>query len=346
MKDIGVKHMEGMNQAVGSQQTTNQPTEGLAESQKPVCYFVVPCYNEEEALPETSQRLLAKLTYLIESDKLHPESRILFIDDGSKDLTWSIIESLHEQNTHFVGIKLARNRGHQNALFAGLMFAVDYCDISISLDADLQDDIEAIDEFIERYFEGCQIVFGVRDDRTTDTVFKRTSAGLFYNLIRLLGADTIKDHADYRLMSKPALIALSKYPEVNLFLRGMVIDIGYKTGVVYYTRGVRFAGVSKYPLKKMIAFAFDGITSFSIKPLRLMLVLGLFISFVSLLGLMYALISYFFLTTVSGWTTTILSIWFLGGIQVFCIGLIGEYVGKSYIETKRRPKYIIDKTVI
>ena len=308
----------------------------------PTLYIVIPCYNESEALPITCEKISDKLTRLIETHQASGESRILFVDDGSKDATWSIIKDLSTINERFSGIKLARNRGHQNALYAGLMYVIERCDISISMDADLQDDIEALDDFVAKYEEGCQVVFGVRDDRKTDTQFKKQSAGMFYRLMKFLGTDVIANHADYRLLSRRALIALSQYPEVNMFLRGIVTDIGFKTGIVYYSRGKRFAGESKYPLKKMLSFAIDGITSFSIKPLRLMLVAGLSIAFISLLGLLYALVSFFFWFTVSGWTTTILSIWFLGGIQVFCIGIIGEYIGKTYFETKRRPKYIIE----
>ena len=309
----------------------------------PVCYLVVPCYNEEEVLPETSSRLLRKLNSMISAGLVGSKSRILFVDDGSKDATWSIIQGLSAMDDHFTGIKLARNRGHQNALYAGLMYVIERCDISISMDADLQDDIEVLDDFVAKYREGCQVVFGVRDDRKSDTQFKKQSAGMFYRLMKFLGTDVIANHADYRLLSNKALIALSQYPEVNLFLRGLVTDIGFKTGIVYYSRGERFAGESKYPLKKMLSFAIDGVTSFSIKPLRMMMVAGMLIALISLLGLIYALASFFFWFTVSGWTTTVLSIWFLGGIQVFCIGIIGEYIGKTYFETKRRPKYIIEE---
>jgi len=312
-------------------------------SGSPVCYLVVPCYNEEEVLPETSGRLLRKLNSMILAEMIHPNSKILFVDDGSKDETWSMIQDLSEIDDRFSGIKLARNRGHQNALYAGLMYVIERCDISISMDADLQDDIEVLDDFVAKYKEGCQVVFGVRDDRKTDTQFKKQSAGMFYRLMKFLGTDVIANHADYRLLSRKALIALSQYPEVNLFLRGLATDIGFKTGIVYYSRGERFAGESKYPLKKMLSFAIDGITSFSVKPLRMMMVGGLLIALISLLGLIYALASFFFWYTVSGWTTTILSIWFLGGIQVSCLGIIGEYVGKTYFETKRRPKYIIEE---
>ena len=324
-------------------QAIDEDNKNQKNQDSPICYLVIPCYNEEEVLPETSSRLIVKLNSMITAEMVHPDSRILFVDDGSKDATWSIIKNLSTENDRISGIKLAHNRGHQNALYAGLMYVIERCDISISMDADLQDDIEVLDDFVAKYKEGCQVVFGVRDDRKTDTQFKKQSAGMFYKLMKSLGTDVIANHADYRLMSKRALVALSQYPEVNMFLRGIVTDIGFKTDIVYYSRGKRFAGESKYPLKKMLSFAIDGITSFSIKPLRMMLVGGLAIAFISLLGLIYALVSFFFWYTVSGWTTTVLSIWFLGGIQVSCIGIIGEYIGKTYFETKRRPKYIIEE---
>ena len=312
----------------------------------PVCYLVIPCMNEQEVLPETSNRLLAIMRDLQEAGRIHAKSRILFVDDGSTDSTWQIISDLHRQDQSFAGLKLSRNRGHQNALFAGLMLAARHCDISISLDADLQDDPNVITDFIDRYTQGCEVVFGVRQSRASDTAFKRGTAGLFYSLMRLLGADIVPDHADYRLLGRKALAALSQYGEYNLFLRGLVVDLGFTTGMVYYTRNERFAGESKYPLRKMVSFAIDGITSFSNKPLRLMLYLGLCIALVSVAGLVYALVQYFRGLTISGWTTTVLSIWFLGGIQVMCIGVIGEYIGKVYSEAKGRPKYIIEEELL
>jgi len=332
---------------VGSDYTQAEAyVEGLDKINQPVCYLVIPCYNEEEVLPETSKRLSKKLGKMIETGCVHSSSKVLFVDDGSKDSTWSIIKDLAMSDHLFSGIKLAHNRGHQNALYAGLMYVVSRCDISISLDADLQDDIEVLDAFVERYKEGCQVVYGVRQERSTDTAFKRQTAGFFYRLMRALGTEVVDNHADYRLLSKSALVALSLYQEVNLFLRGIVTDIGFKTGIVYYSRAERFAGESKYPIKKMITLAADGITSFSVKPLRMMLSAGIVISAISCIGLLYALFSAIFGASVSGWTTTVLAISFFGGIQVFCLGVLGEYVGKTYSETKRRPKYVIEEETL
>lgn len=309
----------------------------------PILYLVVPCYNEEEVLPETVSRLTVKLDSMVGDKMISDESRIVFVDDGSRDKTWQIIESYHETASYVCGLKLSRNRGHQNALLAGLMHAKDLADCVISLDADLQDDIDAIDKFVEKFSEGCDVVYGVRNKRDTDSFFKRTTARGFYSFMKALGVDVIYDHADYRLMSRRALDALSEYREVNLFLRGMVPLVGFKSDVVYYDRSERFAGESKYPLKKMINFAVDGITSFSVRPLKIISNLGIGISLLSILGLIYALISYFTHNAVTGWTATICSIWLLGGIQLFCIGVVGEYVGKIYAEVKARPRYTIDK---
>ena len=307
-------------------------------------YLVLPCYNEEAVLHETSARLKIKMNQLISENKISKDSRITFVDDGSKDNTWSIIEELKESDELFAGIKLSRNRGHQNALLAGLMTVKDYCDAAISLDADLQDDVNVIDKFIDRFIDGCDVVYGVRSDRKTDTVFKRTTAQGFYKVMKLLGVDIVYNHADYRLMSKRALEALGEFEEVNLFLRGIVPLIGYKSDVVLYERSERFAGESKYPLKKMLSFAFEGITSFSVKPIKLILNLGMIMFTTSLLFLIY-FITLCLGKTVEGWATIVVSIWMLGGIQLLCLGIIGEYIGKIYIETKKRPKFIIDKFI-
>lgn len=305
-------------------------------------YIVVPCYNEQEVLHETTKRLIDKLNRMIAEGLVSQDSRIMYVDDGSKDRTWQIIEELHESDPRVLGVKLSRNRGHQNALLAGLMTAKDMCDVTISMDADLQDDIEVLDEFVQKYREGCDIVYGVRNNRDTDTGFKRGSAQAFYKLLKFFGVDSVYNHADYRLMSKRALMGLAEFGEVNLFLRGIVPQIGYQTAVVEYSRGERFAGESKYPLKKMLGFAFDGITSFSIKPIRMIMGVGLVIFIVSLAMLIYSLVVYFAGQTESGWPSMIMSIWLLGGLQLLAIGIIGEYVGKAYMETKKRPKYIIE----
>lgn len=308
-------------------------------------YLVIPCYNEEEVLLETAKRLKEKINILIEKGKISEKSRITFVDDGSKDNTWSIIEHLNSSNNIFSGIKLSRNRGHQNALLAGLMTVKNYCDAAISLDADLQDDINVIDKFIDKFIEGCDVVYGVRSDRKTDTIFKRTTAQGFYKVMKVLGVDIVYNHADYRLMSKRALESLEQFKEVNLFLRGIVPLIGYKSDVVLYERNERFAGESKYPLKKMLSFAFEGITSFSVKPIRLILTVGIVMFISSLVALLYFLIIWIMGKTVQGWTTVVASIWMLGGIQLLCLGIIGEYIGKIYMESKARPKFIIDKFI-
>jgi glycosyltransferase involved in cell wall biosynthesis len=310
-----------------------------------VLYIVVPCYNEEEVLPETSKRLLEKLQSLTDAGLVSPASRILLVNDGSKDRTWELISGLHASDERFSGVCLSRNRGHQNALLAGLMYAKDKADVTISMDADLQDDIGAVDAMLEKYREGCDIVYGVRSARKTDTFFKKTTAQGFYKVMSAMGAETVYNHADYRLMSKRALEGLAQFGEVNLFLRGMVPMVGYKSDVVYYERGERFAGESKYPLKKMLALAFNGISSFSIKPISLITGLGALIIFLSICAAVYALISYFLGHVQPGWTSLILSIWFLGGVQLLCIGLIGQYIGKIYIESKHRPRYNIEKVL-
>lgn len=306
-------------------------------------YLVIPCYNEEEVLPETNRRLTKKLDSLIACGRACTDSRILYVDDGSKDRTWEIICRLHSENPMVLGLKLAHNRGHQNALLAGLLTAKDEADCVVSMDADLQDDIDALDQFIEKFDEGCDIVYGVRNKRDTDTFFKRASALAFYRLMQGLGVDVVYNHADYRLMSRRALDALSEYHEVNLFLRGLVPLIGYRCDYVYYDRHERFAGESKYPLKKMISFALDGITSFSVKPLKIISTLGILVSCLSVLGLLYALISWASGNVVAGWTATVASIWFLGGLQMLCLGVVGGYIGKIYSEVKARPRFRIEQ---
>jgi glycosyltransferase involved in cell wall biosynthesis len=309
-------------------------------------YLVIPCYNEEAVIHETSKRLLEKITSMMNRNLINKDSKILFVNDGSKDSTWSIIEKLHDENQIFSGVNLSRNKGHQNALLAGLMTAKEYADITISLDADLQDDIEVLDKFVEEYYGGSEVVYGVRSSRETDTFFKRITALVFYKFMNVLGVDVMYNHADYRLMSKRALDGLSQFKEVNLFLRGIVPLIGYKFSVVEYERHERFAGESKYPLKKMLAFAWDGITSFSIKPIRIITGLGFFIFIISLMVLVYSLVMKFTNRTVSGWTSLTTSIWMIGGIQLLSLGVIGEYVGKIYHETKERPRFIIADKII
>lgn len=307
-----------------------------------ILYMVIPCYNEQEVLPETAARLLEKYTALITQGSIADESRIVFVDDGSKDGTWPVIEGLHRSDPHFSGLKLSRNKGHQNALMAGLMQAKEHADMVISMDADLQDDIGVIDRFVSQYHAGYEVVYGVRSSRKTDTFFKRTSARAFYRMMTLMGVDIVEDHADCRLMSRRALQALSGFEEVNLFLRGVVPLVGFKSTVETYERGERFAGESKYPLKKMLAFAFDGITSFSVKPIRFIAVIGVLLFLTSIVMLAYTLIQKLLGNTVDGWAFLNCSIWMIGGIQLLSLGVIGEYIGKVYWETKRRPKYIIE----
>ncbi len=306
--------------------------------------IVVPCYNEEEVLPETNKQLLEVVNNLINNNKISSDSFILYVNDGSKDKTWSIINSLHEQNTHVKGLKLSRNKGHQFALLAGLEYAMHNSDMSISIDADLQDDVNAIYEMVDKYHNGIDIVYGVRKKRSTDTFFKRFTAQSFYKLMTFLGTKTVYNHADYRLMSKRALKALFEYNEVNVFLRGIVPTIGYNTDSVYYDRKERFAGESKYPLKKMIAFAFEGITSFSIKPLTLIFKLGVTITFLSVVGFLAVLILDL-LNKVNFDLVVylVISLWFLGGINLTSIGIVGQYVGKNYVETKARPRYFVEQ---
>ncbi len=308
-----------------------------------ILYIVVPCYNEEEVIAETASRLTAKLTSLIKSGRCSEESRILFVDDCSKDSTWEKIGELYVNNELVEGLKLSHNRGHQNALLAGLLTAKERSDCVVSMDADLQDDIEVLDQFLDEFHKGNEIVFGVRSKRDTDSFFKKFTAICFYKLMKLLGASLVYNHADYRLMSKKAIEALAEYKEVNLFLRGIIPLIGYRCATVYYDRSKRFAGTSKYPLKKMISFALDGITSFTVKPLKLISNVGIIISLCSVLGLLYALLSKLYFGAEPGWTAIVASIWLLGGIQLFCLGIIGEYIGKIYTEVKARPKYLIEE---
>ena len=308
-------------------------------------YVVVPCYKEEAVLPETAKRLREKLHALIDQGKIASGSRILFVNDGSKDRTWEIIEGLHAQDPIYSGVNLSRNRGHQNALLAGLLTAVQYADMMVSMDADLQDDINAMDAMIDRYHEGYDVVYGVRSARKTDTAFKRMTAEGFYKMMRAMGVEIVFNHADYRLMSRRAVEGLAQFEEVNLFLRGIVPQIGYPWTCVEYERAARFAGESKYPLKKMIAFALDGITSFSVKPMRLILFVGAVIFGLSLIALLWALIAKLTGHSVGGWTSLMCSIWMIGGIQLLSLGVIGEYIGKIYSETKRRPRFIIERVL-
>ncbi|MBO6118684.1 MAG: glycosyltransferase family 2 protein [Bacteroidales bacterium] len=310
-----------------------------------ILYIVIPCYNESEVLRTTAQKLKEKMTALFEQKKISSESKIMFVNDGSKDDTWQIIKELHKEDNIFTGISLSRNRGHQNALLAGLMTAKDYADAVISMDADMQDDIDAIDRFIEAFYNGNDIVYGVRSSRQTDTFFKRNTALTFYRLMNWLGADTVYNHADYRLMSKRALQGLSQFGEVNLFLRGLVPMVGYTSTTVEYVRNRRLAGESKYPLKKMVAFAIDGITSLSIKPITLITKLGLIIFLVSLIALIWVLVVKLTGHAATGWSSILVSIWMLGGLQLLAIGVIGEYIGKIYKETKHRPRYIISENL-
>lgn len=312
---------------------------------KPVLYVVVPCYNEEEVLKETTKQLKEKLTNLIQTKKISEKSKVMYVNDGSKDKTWEIIKEINKEEPLFTGITLSRNRGHQNALLGGLMTAKNYADIVISMDADLQDDINAIDEMIEKYKEGNDIVYGVRSARKKDTFFKRVTAEGFYKFMKFLGVDCVYNHADYRLTSKRVLDEFENFKEVNLFLRGMFPLVGYKSDVVYYERNERFAGKSKYPLKKMLNFAWDGITSFSVKPLRFICGLGFLILFVSIVIMIYSLIRKITGNTVDGWTFLSISIWFIGGLQMISTGIIGEYIGKMYSETKARPRYIISENL-
>ena len=305
-------------------------------------YFVIPCYNEQEVLPITAEQLRIKYDQLLQSGLIAENSRILLVDDGSKDRTWQIISQLHQADRRFQGVKLSRNRGHQNALLAGLMTARSVCDAAISLDADLQDDINAMDAMLQKFQDGCDIVYGVRSDRETDTVFKRCTAQGYYKFMSGMGGELVYNHADYRLMSRRALDGLAEFGEVNLFLRGIVPMIGYRSDIVTYARKERPAGKSKYPLKKMLAFAWEGLTSLSIRPIRMITLLGTLIFLVSIGMLIYSVIRHAMGATITGWTSLAVSIWAIGGLQLLAIGIIGEYIGKVYLETKSRPKYIIE----
>ncbi len=307
-----------------------------------ILYLVIPCYNEEEVLPETSKRLREKMQGLIDSGKISEKSRICLVNDGSKDKTWEIISQLHSENKLFSGIKLSRNRGHQNALVCGLMTVKEHCDAAISLDADLQDDVNAIDEMVDKWLDGCDIVYGVRSARQTDTAFKRATAQGYYKVLAALGVEIVYNHADYRLMSKRALEALADFKEVNLFLRGIVPMIGFKTDVVTYERSERFAGESKYPLKKMLAFAAEGITSMSIKPIKFITGFGVFLLFAAFVAFVVFLVLYLCGIAVPHWIPTFLSVWAVGGFNLLGMGIIGEYVGKIYLETKSRPRFIVE----
>ena len=305
--------------------------------------IVVPCYNEEEVFPETSKRLTEVLKELIEKKKIAEDSFALYVNDGSRDRTWELIEQEYSANPYACGLKLAGNVGHQNALLSGLTYVKEYVDISISIDADLQDDVNVIEEMVDKYIEGYDVVYGVRNNRDTDTFFKRNTALAFYKMMQLMGVKSVYNHADYRLLSKRAMEHFSQFKESNLFLRGMMPLIGYNTTSVYYSRKERVAGESKYPLKKMLALAFNGITSFSVKPISLILGLGVVIIVLAFIAAIYALVAHFMGNTVPGWTSLMLSIWFLGGLQLFAIGLVGMYIGKIYMEVKERPRYNIEK---
>lgn len=311
----------------------------------PVLYLVLPCYNEEEVLPSSVEKLLKKYEQLVEEEKISTDSRLLFVNDGSRDRTWEIITEQFSKHFEIAGVNLSRNRGHQHAVHAGLMVAKEKADLAISIDADLQQDIDAIDLMLDKFNAGCDIVFGIRNDRGTDGFIKKTTALGFYKLMQIMGCEVIKNHADYRMMSKRAIEALAEYNEVNLFLRGLVPEIGFKTDVVYFDVKEREAGVSKYTMKKMIAFAIDGITSFSIKPLQLITLIGMVVLLISLFMIVTTITDFFMGKTVAGWATTVCSIWFLGSVQLISIGIIGEYIGKMYMETKARPKYHIESVL-
>ena len=312
---------------------------------QPIVYFVLPCYNEEKCLKQTFESLDKKIKELLGKKEISSESRIVFVDDGSKDLTWAVIVNLAEESKSVIGVKLAHNVGHQNALLSGLIYASNYADAIISMDADLQDNLSVVDGFMKEYKNGCEVVYGARSNRKTDSVFKRKTAQMFYKFMKLMGVELVYNAADCRLMSRRAVKQLANYSEVNLFLRGVVPLIGLKSATVMYQRDKRIAGESKYPLKKMLSFAWDGITSFSVKPIKLVLSMGLMVSVLSFLIMVYALIMWATGQTVNGWTFTICSIWLVAGIQMISIGLIGEYIGKIYAETKRRPRYFIERTI-
>ena len=306
-------------------------------------WIIIPCYNEEQVLPVTAPMFLEELRHLIDTGKISEDSRILFVNDGSKDNTWEIIKALSAEDSHYMGIAQSRNRGHQNAVLAGLMEAKDRCDITISIDCDGQDDIHAMDQMVDAYSDGCEVVYGVRSRRDTDTWFKRTTAEGFYKLLNAMGAEVVYNHADYRLVSSRVLQHFADFEEVNIFLRGMFPLVGFKSTSVYYERAERIAGESHYPLRKMLGLAFDGITSLSIRPITLIFELGLFISVLSFLGIIWAVVQAFLGKTVAGWSSTVCILCFMSGVQLLSLGVIGEYVGKTYMETKRRPRYIISE---
>ena len=310
---------------------------------KPILYIVIPCYNEQEVLPITAPMFLNKLKQLMSDGLISGDSRVMFVNDGSTDGTWDIISKLAAEDGHFIGISQSRNRGHQNALLAGLMEAKDRCDISISIDCDGQDDIDAMDKMIAEYLGGCEVVYGVRSSREADSFFKRTTAQGFYRLLSAMGAEVVYNHADYRLVSSRVLRELAGFKEVNLFLRGMVPLVGFKSTCVEYARCERLAGKSKYPLSKMLSLAADGITSLSVKPLRLITSFGVFVALLSFIGVIWAIISALCGDTVAGWASTTCIVCFVGGVQLICLGIIGEYIGKIYLETKGRPRYIISE---
>ena len=310
---------------------------------QPILYIVIPCYNEQEVLPITAPLFLQKISDLSAAGKISPDSRILFVNDGSKDKTWEIIHTLAAADEHYLGISQSRNRGHQNAVLAGLMEAKSRCDITISIDCDGQDDINAMDGMVDAYREGCDVVYGVRSKRDTDTFFKRFTAESFYKLLNAMGAEVVYNHADYRLLSSRALEEFAKFKEVNLFLRGMVPLVGFKSTCVTYERHERIAGESHYPLSKMLSLAFDGITSLSIKPIRFITGFGVFVALVSFIGVIWAIVEALLGATVSGWASMTSIICFVSGVQLICLGVIGEYIGKIYMETKARPRYIISE---
>lgn len=315
------------------------------EKDSPILYIVVPCFNEQDALPQSHDRLMKLLEEMINNGSIAQESRLLYVDDGSRDNTWDIIAHLAGGNKSVSGVKLACNSGHQNALMAGLAAAVEHCDITVSIDADLQDDINVIPQMVESYKDGCDIVFGVRRERKSDSWFKRTTAMMFYKMMNRLDVDTINNHADFRLMSRRSVLALLDYKERNLFIRGIVTKLGYKTDCVYYDRSARTAGESKYPLRKMLNFAIDGITSFSVKPVRMVFMVGVLFLIIALIILIYVLTAYFLGRAVSGWPSLILSVWLVGAFILIGLGIIGEYVGKIYTEVKNRPRFNVDTTV-
>lgn len=311
---------------------------------KPILYIVIPCYNEQEVLPITAPMFLEKLRSLTGAGKISPDSRILFVNDGSRDNTWEIIRKLSKEEKCFTGISLSRNRGHQNALLAGLMEAKEQCDITISIDCDGQDDVDAMDAMVDAYLEGAEVVYGVRSSRKSDSFFKRTTAQGFYKLMNAMGVETVYNHADYRLLSAKVLRSFADFKEVNIFLRGMIPLVGFKSTCVYYERTPRLAGESHYPLSKMLALAFNGITSLSIKPIRLITAFGFFVAVLSLIGILWSVIVALTGGGVAGWASMVSILCFLGGVQLLSIGVIGEYVGKIYLETKQRPRYIIAET--